>query len=60
MTTVAEPPPRAQAWHFASHDRECPTCHRQIRKGDQVAYVPNADGGAHVCPNCTSSRKPPR
>lgn len=60
MTTTAEPPPRAQAWLHAQFERECPTCHKLIRKGDQVAYIPGVDGGAHVCPNCTSSRKPPR
>ncbi len=50
--------PPAQAWLRASYGRDCPTCRRPIKVGGLVAHIATADGGAHVCANCTSTPRP--
>jgi hypothetical protein len=61
MTTVTAAPvlPPAKAWHTASYDRPCPSCGRDVKRGQLVAHV-GALFARHVCAGCTSSPQPVR
>ncbi len=55
--TAAAPPatggkPTVLAVYRASHDRDCPQCKHQIKKGDPVAQL-STNPDAHVCARCT-------